>query len=45
MGAGIVTNIIQGIVGVISYFIIIEGLYRILKKQSIITYMKGLMEY
>lgn len=45
MGAGIVTNIIQGIVGIISYFIIIEGLYRILKKQSIITYMKGLMEY
>ncbi|WP_302652648.1 flippase [uncultured Clostridium sp.] len=45
MGAGIVTNIIQGIVGVISYFIIIDGLYRILKKQSIITYMKGLMEY
>ena len=45
MGAGIVTNIIQGIVGGISYFIIIEGLYRILKKQSIITYMKGLMEY
>ena len=44
-GAGILTNIVQGMVGVISYFIIIEGLYRILKKQSIITYMKGLMEY
>lgn len=43
-GAGILTNIVQGMVGVISYFIIIEGLYRILKKQSIITYMKGLME-
>lgn len=44
-GSGILTNIVQVMVGVISYFIIIEGLYRILKKQSIITYMKGLMEY
>ena len=40
MGAGILTNIVQGMVGVISYFIIIESFYRVFKKQSIVTYVK-----
>ena len=40
MGAGILTNIVQGMVGVISYFIIIEIFYRVFKKQSIVTYVK-----
>lgn len=44
MGAGILTNIVQGIAGVITYFIIIEGFYRIFKKQSIVTYVKDIIK-
>lgn len=43
LGAGIITNIIQGICGVITYFIIVEGLYRIIKRQSILEYAKGII--
>lgn len=43
LGAGIITNIIQGICGVITYFIIVEVLYRIIKKQSILEYTKGII--
>lgn len=44
MGAGILTNIVQGMVGVITYFIIIEGFYRVFKKQSIVTYVKDIIK-
>ncbi|WP_289128159.1 flippase [uncultured Clostridium sp.] len=44
MGLGILTNIVQGIAGIITYFIIIEGLYRIFKKQSIVTYVKDIIK-
>lgn len=43
MGPGILTNVIQGIIGALTYFIIIEVFYRILKKQSIITYIKNIV--
>ena len=41
MGAGISTNIVQGILGAAVYFISTELSYRILKKQSILTYIKN----
>lgn len=44
MGAGILTNIVQGMVGVITYFIIIEGFYRVFKKQGIVTYVKDIIK-
>ena len=44
MGAGILTNIVQGMVGVITYFIIIEGFYREFKKQRIVTYVKDIIK-
>lgn len=40
MGAGILTNIVQGVLGALTYFIITEICYRIFKKQSIVTYIK-----
>lgn len=44
MGAGILTNVVQGIIGALTYFIIIEVLYRIFKKQSMITYIKNIVK-
>lgn len=44
MGAGILTNIVQGIFGLLVYFIITELTYRILKKQSIVTYIQGIIK-
>ena len=44
MGAGILTNIVQGLVGAVTYFIIIEIFYRILKKQSIVNYIKNIVK-
>lgn len=44
MGAGILTNVVQGIIGVLTYFIIIEVLYRIFKRQSMITYIKNIVK-
>lgn len=44
MGVGLLTNIIQGLVGALTYFIIVEILYRIFKKQSIVTYVKGIIK-
>ena len=44
MGSGIVTNLVQGIVGALTYFIIVEVIYRIFKKQSIITYIKSIVK-
>ena len=44
MGAGILTNIVQGMVGVITYFIIIEGFYRVFKNQSIVTYVNSIIK-
>lgn len=43
MGVGFITNMIQISIGISTYFIILEILYRTLKKQSIVTYMKGLI--
>lgn len=44
MGASIITNIIQGICGVIVYFVTVELSYRIIKKESIITYIKTIIK-
>ena len=44
MGAGILTNVVQGIIGALTYFIIIEVLYRIFKMQSMITYIKNIVK-
>lgn len=44
MGAGILTNIVQGVVGALTYFIITEISYRIFKKQSIVTYIKDIIK-
>lgn len=44
MGSGFFTNIVQGIIGALSYFIIIEVFYRIFKKQSIVTYIKNIIK-
>lgn len=44
MGAGFFTNILQGIIGALTYFIIIEVFYRIFKKQSIVTYIKNIIK-
>ena len=41
MGYGIITNIIQGFVGVLIYLIIIEVTWRVLKKTSCIGYLKS----
>lgn len=43
MGAGLLTNIVQGAVGALTYFIIVEVLYRLLKKQSVVTYVKDIV--
>lgn len=44
IGAGILTNIVQGILGMLVYFIITELSYRISKKQSIVTYIKNIIK-
>ena len=44
MGSGILTNVVQGIIGALTYFIIIEVLYRIFKKQSMITYIRNIVK-
>lgn len=44
MGASIITNIIQGICGAITYFITVEIGYRIIKKQSIVTYIQKIIK-
>lgn len=44
MGSGILTNVVQSIIGALTYFIIIEVLYRVFKKQSIITYIKNIVK-
>ena len=44
MGSGILTNVVQGIIGALTYFIIIEILYRIFKKQSMITYIRNIVK-
>ena len=44
MGAGILTNIVQGLVGALTYFIIIEVFYRVFKKQSIVNYIKNIVK-
>lgn len=44
MGSGIVTNVVQGIIGALTYFIIIEVLYRIFKRQSMMTYIKNIVK-
>lgn len=44
MGASIITNIIQGICGSITYFITVEIGYRIIKKQSIVTYIQKIIK-
>lgn len=44
MGIGLLTNIVQVLVGVVIYFIIIEVFYRIFKKQSIVTYIKNIIK-
>lgn len=44
MGPHIITNIVQGIVGSLTYFIIVEILYRMFYKQSIVTYIKEIIK-
>ena len=44
MGAGMLTNVVQGIIGALTYFIIIEVLYRIFKRQSMITYIRNIVK-
>lgn len=44
MGAGILTNIVQGVIGALTYFIITEICYRIFKKQSIVAYIKDIIK-
>lgn len=44
MGTGILTNILQAIVGAVVYFIITDICYRIFKKQSIVTYIKDIIK-
>lgn len=43
MGAGIVTNIVQGILGVIIYIGLLELIYRIIYKISFITHVKRMV--
>lgn len=43
MGPGIVTNIVQVIIGASTYFIITEITYRIFKKISVIRYIKNMI--
>lgn len=43
-GACILTNVVQGLIGSLTYFAIVEILYRILKKQSIISYIKNIVK-
>lgn len=44
MRVGLLTNIVQGLVGAFTYFIIVEIFYRIFKKQSIVTYVKSIIK-
>ena len=43
MGAGIITNIVQGSVGVLTYFIIVEIFCKLVKKISIVDYVKNII--
>lgn len=43
MGIGVLTTLVQAIVGVIIYFIVIEIIYRIVKKQSFVGYIKSII--
>lgn len=43
MGAGIITNIVQGIIGILTYFILTEIMYRVFKNLSIVTYIKNII--
>lgn len=44
MGPGLLTNIVQSLVGALIYFIIIEVFYRVFKKQSILIYVKNIIK-
>ena len=44
MGIGFFTNIVQGIVGALTYIIIVEIFYRIFKNQSIASYIKTIIK-
>lgn len=44
MGVGLLTNIVQGLVGAGTYFIIIEVFYRVFKKMSIVVYIKNIIK-
>lgn len=44
MGPKIITNIVQGFIGILTYFIIVEICYRVLKKQSIVAYIKNIIK-
>lgn len=44
MGIGILSNIVQGSIGIIIYFVLLEVSYRIFNKQSIIIYIKGIVQ-
>ena len=43
MGAGIASNIVQGILGVIIYMGLLELIYRIIYKISFITHVKRMV--
>ena len=43
MGAGLLTNILQALGGMATYFIIIEISCKLFKKMSIIKYVKNIM--
>lgn len=44
MGIGLLTNIVQGIVGALTYIIIVEIFYRTFKRQSIVSYIKTIIK-
>lgn len=44
MNPTIVTNIVQGLVGVITYGVLLEVMYRCLYKKGFISYIKGIMK-
>ena len=44
MGSGILTNICQGAVGVITYVLGSEILFRAFKKESIIIYVRNMIK-
>ena len=40
MGAGIVTNMVQVLLGALVYFIMVELIYRIINRESILEFIK-----